>query len=79
MAWPEIAALPPGGLLITHLVPDGNAAKARLQAGDVRVAYAGKELTSVEQVGQLVAARAGAKAVMVKVWGRGARQFAQPR
>ena len=74
---PRPAALPPGGLLITQLVPDGNAAKARLQAGDVLVAYAGEDLTSVEQLGQLVAARAGAKAVVVKVWREGQAQLAE--
>jgi CHAT domain-containing protein len=71
------AALPPGGLLITHLVPDGNAAKARLQAGDVLVAYAGQDLTSVEQLGKLVAARAGAKSVVVKVWREGQATLAE--
>jgi hypothetical protein len=70
-------ALPPGGLLITHLVPDGNAARARLQAGDVLVAYAGEALTSVEQLGQLVAARAGAKSVVVKVWREGQEKLAE--
>jgi CHAT domain-containing protein len=71
------AALPPGGLLITHLVPDGNAAKARLQAGDVLVAYAGEALTSAEQLGQLVAARVNAKSVVVKVWREGQAQLAE--
>src|SRR5262249_45109161 len=35
---PQPTALPPGGLLITQVVPDSNAAKARLQGGDVLVA-----------------------------------------
>ena len=50
-------ALPPGGLLITQVLPGGTAAKARLQAGDVLVAYAGEDLTSVEQLGKLIAAK----------------------
>jgi tetratricopeptide (TPR) repeat protein len=74
---PPPAALPPGGLLITHLVPDGNAAKARLQAGDVLVAYAAEELTSIEQLGKLVAAKAGAKSVVVKVWREGQAKLAE--
>jgi CHAT domain-containing protein/tetratricopeptide (TPR) repeat protein len=64
-------ALPPGGLLIVQVVPGGNAAKARLQAGDVLVAYAGQELTSTEQLGKLLAAKAGEKSVVVKVWREG--------
>ena len=65
------AALPPGGLLITQVVPGGNASTARLQAGDVLVTYAGEDLTSVAQLGKLVAAQADAKAVIVKVWREG--------
>jgi tetratricopeptide (TPR) repeat protein len=70
-------ALPPGGLLIHQVLPDGNAARARLQAGDVLVTYAGQDLTSVEQLGKLVAAQAGAKSVVVKVWREGQEQLAE--
>jgi tetratricopeptide (TPR) repeat protein len=70
-------ALPPGGLLINQVLPDSNAARARLQAGDVLVAYAGQDLTSVEQLGQFVAAQAGAKTVVVKVWREGLEQLAE--
>jgi CHAT domain-containing protein/Tfp pilus assembly protein PilF len=63
--------LPPGGLLITQVAPGGNAAKARLQARDVLVRYAGTELKTVEQLGQLIAAQAGAKTVGVTVWREG--------
>jgi CHAT domain-containing protein len=70
-------ALPPGGLLIHQVLPDSNAARARLQAGDVLVAYAGQNLTSVEQLGQLVAAQAGAKTVIVQVWREGQEQLAE--
>src|SRR5262249_21698125 len=65
------AALPPGGLLIAQVLPGGNAAQARLQAGDVLVAYAGQELTSLEQLGKLLAAKASDKSVVVKVWREG--------
>jgi len=71
------AALPPGGLLVTQVLPGGAAATARLQAGDVLVAYAGQDLTSVEQLGQLIAAKAGERAVMVKVWREGQNQPAE--
>jgi CHAT domain-containing protein len=70
-------SLPPGGLLITQVVPGGNAAQARLQAGDVLVAYAGQELTSAEQLGQLLAAKAGDKSVVVKVWREGQEKQAE--
>jgi tetratricopeptide (TPR) repeat protein len=60
--------LPPGGLLTTLVLPDGNAARARLQAGDVLVAYAGEDLSSLEQLDQLIAAHAASRSVVVKVW-----------
>jgi len=69
-------ALPSGGLLITEVLPGGAAAGARLQAGDVLVAYAGQDLTSVEQLGKLMAAKAGEKAVLVKVWREGQEKLA---
>jgi hypothetical protein len=74
---PRPTELPPGGLLITQVVPDGNAANARLQASDVLVAYAGENLSSVEQLGKLVAAQAGAKSVVVKVWREGQAKLAE--
>jgi CHAT domain-containing protein len=68
---PQPTALPPAGLLITQVVPGGNAAKARLQNGDVLVSYAGTDLTSSEQLGKLIDAQAGGKSVAVKVWREG--------
>jgi CHAT domain-containing protein len=59
------------------VVPDGNAARARLQAGDVLVAYSGEDLTSVEQLGKLVGAQTGAKSVVVKVWREGQAKLAE--
>jgi CHAT domain-containing protein len=74
---PPPAALPPGGLLIRQVVPGGNAAQARLQAGDVLVAYAGQDLTSLEQLDKLLAAHAGARSVVVKVWREGQEQLTE--
>jgi tetratricopeptide (TPR) repeat protein len=71
------AALPPGGLLITQVIPGGNAAKARLQAGDVLVAYAGQELTSPEQLRKLLTAKAGDQSVVVQVWREGQDKLAE--
>jgi len=61
-------ALPTGGLLITQVVPEWAAAKARLQANDVLVAYAGVNLESVEQLGKLIAEKANEKSVTIKFW-----------
>jgi tetratricopeptide (TPR) repeat protein len=73
----QLVALPPGGLLVTQVIPDGNADKSHLRAGDVLVSYAGEYLTSVEQFRTLVAAQAGAKAVVVKVWREGQSKVAE--
>jgi len=70
-------ALPSGGLLITQVLPDGNAARARLQAGDVLVAYAGQDLTSFEQLTKLIASKATEKAVVAKVWREGQEKLAE--
>jgi hypothetical protein len=64
-------SLPPGGLLLTQVVPGGAADGARLRPGDVLVAYAGQDLTSIEQLGKLIAAQAGARSVPVRVWREG--------
>jgi CHAT domain-containing protein/tetratricopeptide (TPR) repeat protein len=74
---PQPTALPPGGLLITQVVPNSNAGKARLQGGDVLVAYAGQDLTSTEQLGKLIKAQAGAKSVPVKVWREGQEKLTE--
>jgi CHAT domain-containing protein len=74
---PQPTALPPGGLLITQVISNSNAAKARLQSVDVLVAYAGQDLTSVEQLGKLIEAQGGAKSVVVKVWREGQEKMAE--
>jgi len=71
-----LPALPPGGLLITQVLPGGAAALARLQAGDVLVAYAGQDLDSAEQLGRLFAAKGNEK-VVVKVWREGQEQLSE--
>jgi CHAT domain-containing protein len=70
-------ALPPGGLLITQVLPGGAAAQARLQTGDVLVGYAGQDLTSIEQLGKLVAAKATEKAVAATVWREGQEKLTE--
>jgi tetratricopeptide (TPR) repeat protein len=74
---PQPTALPPGGLLITQVVPGSNAAKARLQSGDVLIAYAGEDLNSLEQFDKLLAANAKSTSVVVKVWREGQEKMAE--
>ena len=71
-------ALPPGGLLIVQVVPGGNAAQARLHNGDVLVAYAGKELTSAEQLGKVMEGQGNAKSAVVTVWRAGPAATVRP-
>jgi len=60
--------LPPGGLLVTVVAPDGAAAKANLRPGDVLLRYGGAELTDPGSLTKAVAAHAGKKSVPVVVW-----------
>jgi CHAT domain-containing protein len=64
-------SLPPGGLLVTQVVPEGNAAAARLRAGDVLLAYAGTDLARADQLPPLIETNAGARSVPVTVWREG--------
>ena len=68
-------ALPPGGLLITLVAPEGTAGKARLQEGDVLVRYANVELDSVEKLTTAIQAQADAKEVELQVWREGEEQL----
>ncbi len=63
-----LAPLPPGGLLVTQVVPTGNAAAARIVPDDVLLAYAGVDLQNVEQLPKLIAEMANEKTVEVTVW-----------
>jgi CHAT domain-containing protein/tetratricopeptide (TPR) repeat protein len=60
--------LPPSGLLITRIVPDGHADHAGLRQDDVLMKYANVELASVEQLLKLVEEHAEDRAVPVTVW-----------
>lgn len=61
-------ALPPNGVLITQLLPNGAAAKARLQVNDVIVAYAGQAIESLEQFRRVVAEPRTGKTVPIQFW-----------
>jgi len=60
--------LPSGGLLITQILPEGNAAKAKLQVGDVLLKYGTSDLGDVVSLRAAVAAHAQAKSVTLTVW-----------
>jgi len=74
---PTPAAFPPGGLLIAQVIAEGNAAKARIESGDVLLTYAGTELESVQQLGELIAAHAMDESVTVTVWRESEKQPAE--
>ena len=62
------SSLPPGGLLITQVVPGGGASAAQIKAGDVLLKYGDTELTDVDKLKEAVAANAAAKTIPVTVW-----------
>jgi hypothetical protein len=68
---PGRAPLPPGGLLVTMVVPRGNAARAGLHADDVLLRYAGSELKALADLGPLIQQHAQDKDVRVAVWRAG--------
>src|SRR5262249_10072984 len=65
---PPPGPLPPGGLLVTQVVPNGNAFAARIVPGDVLLTYAGADLTDVIQLRKLIADHAGEKSIPLTVW-----------
>jgi CHAT domain-containing protein len=65
---PEPPPLPPGGLLLTTVTPNANAANAKLQAGDVLLKYAGTDLKTLDGLLKLIEAHTGDKEITVTVW-----------
>jgi hypothetical protein len=61
-------ALPPGGLLLTVVLPGSNAARARLRADDVLLRYAGTELKSTAELGRLVQGHSQDQGVAALIW-----------
>jgi CHAT domain-containing protein/tetratricopeptide (TPR) repeat protein len=68
---PGRTPLPPGGLLVTLVVPNGNAARARLRADDVLLRYAGGELKQPADLGRLIQQHAQDREVPLTVWRAG--------
>ena len=84
---PAEPPLPPGGLLINQVVPGGNAAAAKpipIADGAVLLTYAGADLTTVDQLREVIAANAGKENIPVTVWvadgvtGKTVTRFVQP-
>jgi CHAT domain-containing protein len=65
---PPPSPLPPGGLLVTQVLPDSNAAAARIAPDDVLLTYAGADLKTLDQLPKLITEKAGEKTVAVTVW-----------
>jgi tetratricopeptide (TPR) repeat protein len=62
------APLPPGGLLITQLVPTGVAASVGMKAGDVLLSYAGQKLASVDDLKTSITADEKTEKNTLTVW-----------
>jgi tetratricopeptide (TPR) repeat protein len=60
--------LPPGGVLLTLVLPGSNAAAARLRPGEVLLTYNGKPVEAAANLAPLIAAAAEEKAIDVTVW-----------
>jgi hypothetical protein len=63
-----VKPLPPGGLLITQVIPESVAAKARLQASDVLLKYGNVELTDLDSLKTAITANEKAASIAVTVW-----------
>jgi tetratricopeptide (TPR) repeat protein len=68
---PGRVPLPPGGLLVTMVVPGGNAAGAHVHADDVLVRYAGSQLKDLADISPLIQRHAKDKEVHVMLWRAG--------
>jgi tetratricopeptide (TPR) repeat protein len=68
---PGPTPLPPGGVLVTMVVPNGSAARARLRADDVLLRYAGSDVQGAADLGRLIQQHAEDKEVRVAVWRAG--------
>jgi CHAT domain-containing protein len=66
--WP----LPPGGVLLTAVVPGGNAAQSGLRPNDVLLRYGTTDLAGAADLGPLLEKAAGDKSVAVTIWRNGA-------
>jgi hypothetical protein len=61
-------SLPPGGLLITQVIPGSAAAEAQLQPGDVLLKYGNAELTDIDTLQKAIGSNAKAASVVLTVW-----------
>jgi tetratricopeptide (TPR) repeat protein/Tfp pilus assembly protein PilN len=60
--------LPPGGLLMTQIIPGSAADNARLIAGDVLLKYGKVDLTDLESLKNAIASNEKATSVSLRIW-----------
>jgi tetratricopeptide (TPR) repeat protein len=60
--------LPPGGLLLTLVQPNSNAARGRLRPDDVLLKYGDRDLTTAKDLQEAIAAADGKADVLVQIW-----------
>jgi serine protease Do len=65
------------GALVASLTPDGPAAKAGIQAGDIVTKFDGKDIGEMRRLPRVVAETAIDKAVPVEIWRKGKSQTLQ--
>jgi PDZ domain len=65
------APLPPGGLLLTLVVPGSNAAQSGLEPNDVLLKYNGRSLINVADLKEAMQQSGVPKVIRVEVWRRG--------
>src|SRR5262249_54038482 len=61
-------ALPPGGVLITQVIPESVAAKARLQPGDVILKYGDAEVKDLDTLKAAITAHEKTATIPVTLW-----------
>ena len=62
------------GALVTNLSPDGPAARAKLEVGDVILTFDGKPITEMRSLPRIVAETAVGREVEVAVWRKGKKK-----
>jgi CHAT domain-containing protein/tetratricopeptide (TPR) repeat protein len=64
----SLAELPPNGLLVQTVVPDGAAEHAQIRPNDVLLKYAGVSIDNANQLRTLIQEQAQAKTVALEIW-----------
>jgi tetratricopeptide (TPR) repeat protein len=67
-AVPKESPLPPGGVLLTLVQPGSNAAQSSLRPDDVLLKYGGRDITTLKDLQEAIAAADGKGDLTVQVW-----------